>query len=157
MPQLLELTTWTEVAVENFPYAVPVILRLASLNAPTLSDLPALLELAVKCVERFEIDLELCPTSSSTSTVELETPSAPHRSLTLHQRPKITSSGQLLLMVQMLWRVSMSVERKCAAWDKLTPRVILGRSIYGPQSSVIVIDAAEWARKQAVSYISQEI
>ncbi|KJA21610.1 hypothetical protein HYPSUDRAFT_87850 [Hypholoma sublateritium FD-334 SS-4] len=151
---------------ENFPHTVPVILRLASLDGSTLPDLPSLLNLCVKCVERLESNVKIYPPSFSVSISELHEKYlslAPHRSLSLHQRfqTTYTASEQAVLlipMVEMLWRVSISIERKCDAWDKLTPRVILWRSIYGAEDSgAMVTDTAEWARKEVVRNVNQSI
>lgn len=61
-------------------------------------------------------------------------------------------------MVAMLWRVSMSIEQKCDAWDKLTPRVILWRSIYAAEGSgAVITDTVEWARKEVVHNVNQSI
>ncbi len=162
----LDLTCRFLAAVENFPHAVPVILRLASLDGPTLLDLPSLLDLCIKGVEHLENDVGIDPLLFSMSISELYkkfVSLAPHRSSSLHQRFQTTYNASeraalLIPMVEMLWRVSMSIERKCDAWDKLTPRVILWRSLYGAQGSGAMIgDTAEWARKEVVYNVNQHI
>ncbi|KAF8185167.1 ribosome 60S biogenesis N-terminal-domain-containing protein [Pholiota molesta] len=152
-------------AIENFPHAVPVVLRLALLNGTASRDLPSLLDLAVGRLEQLEstIELDLQSLSSSISDDSLVLlPSAPHRSLTLHQRlqkPTSASSQRKMLMsiTEMLWRASMTLDWKSAAWEKLSPRLLLWRSVSPVQEIGPAIDTSpgEWARKEAVVNASQ--
>ena len=145
---------------------MPVILRLTSLDGLTLLDLPSLLDLCIKCVEHLENNVGICPFSFLIPIAELYEKIlslAPHRSSSLHQRFQTTydvseQAALLIPMVEMLWRVSMSVEQKCDAWDKLTPRVILWRSLYGTEGSgAMSADTAEWARKEVVYNVNHHI
>lgn len=152
-------------AIENFPHAVPVVLRLALLNGTPLRDLSPLLDLAVGCLEQLESIMELDLQSLSSSISDdglILLPLAPHRSLTLHQRlqkPTSASNQRKILMstTEMLWRASMTLDRKCAAWEKLSPRLLLWRSVSTVQEIGPAIDtsAGEWARKEAVVNLSQ--
>ncbi|KAF8959548.1 ribosome 60S biogenesis N-terminal-domain-containing protein [Flammula alnicola] len=148
---------------ENFLHAVPVILRLASLSGPALASLPSLLDLAVKCLEQVESTVHLDSYSSPQEVLNFMS-SPPHHALTLHQRllpsqsPTPSLSRQVLVrVIGMLWRASMSVDRGCAAWEKLTPRVLLWRSLAGEQSGMIdaSLGSAEWARKEVVVNLSK--
>ncbi|KAF8164735.1 ribosome 60S biogenesis N-terminal-domain-containing protein [Crassisporium funariophilum] len=138
-------------AVEIFPHATTVILRLALLNGSPLLTLPKLLDRAMRCLEQFE---RIIPSTSPTLTaLLLSDPVSPslHRSSTLHQRCSL--DHPLLLWgsaVEALWRAAMAVNWKSGAWDLLTPKLLLWRSIVGYEGSLV----GEWARVQVVNNIA---
>lgn len=142
--------------VQNFPHAVPIILRLSSLAGPALSELPALLDLAVQCLEMFEQSIKVEDDSEIVRGNHSQgLPYPPHRSLDIHQRWSNTMSSVSDVrnlaseLLEMLWKASMSLTRKCDAWDKLTPRLLLLNSRRHRECSREV-DVAEWARKEVV-------
>uniref|UniRef100_A0A8H8CE92 Nucleolar pre-ribosomal-associated protein 1 n=1 Tax=Psilocybe cubensis TaxID=181762 RepID=A0A8H8CE92_PSICU len=143
-------------ALQTFPHAVPVILRLSSLGGPPLSELANLLDLAVKCLEKFEQNIEFEDNLNAPGGSDLQLlPCPPHRSVTIHQRWSHTTSsvsGARNLaseLLEMLWKASMSMTQKCDAWDKLTPRLLLMNTLRHKRRSEN-IDVAEWARKEVV-------
>jgi nucleolar pre-ribosomal-associated protein 1 len=160
-------------SARNFPHASQVILRLSSLNGPPLKDLPELLELAVQCLEKVEVGLLFNPTTLIATVAEEATspvPSAPHRSLTLRERVDMTLATQevqqrlIIMFTEMLWRASMTlltpVTCAPAAWEKLTPRLLLWRSVCsfeqsGKNGTDSGVDPAEWARKEVLSQIGE--
>jgi nucleolar pre-ribosomal-associated protein 1 len=149
---------------EVFPHAVPVILRLALLNGPVLAALPSLLDRSVDCLEKLESSMQFNFSSPSVSTTDQDInliPCPPHRSHSIHQRLSSVQnasqtepySQQLFgILLEMLWRASMSLDGKCAAWEKLTPRMLLWRSII-PQNTGSHFEVAEWARREVVANI----
>lgn len=146
----------TATATENLPHAVPVIFRLSSLPGPSLTDLPYLLHLAVACLEKLEGSVQVQGFAQSILESDQNVIAhPPHRSLNIHQwLPNIqhsASSSQSLIfsVLEMLWKTSMTLDRKCEAWEKLTPRILLWRSIVfsaGERKG----DVTEWARKEVV-------
>jgi len=156
--------------LEVFPHVVPVILRLALLKGPPLAKLPSLLDRSVSCLERLESSIHFNFSSSSMSTVDQDTnpiPCPPHRSHSIHRRVSSVQNGmqaepcppQLLgVVLEMLWRASMSLDRKCAAWEKLTPRMLVWRSITPPfGTSGSRFDVAEWARREVVANVVTDV
>ena len=143
---------------ENFPHAVPVILRLAALPGPPLANLPTLLDLATSCLEKMEASpqfthVHTSPTSSTSDHPVL--PQPPHRSYTLHQ--SLTGASVLLYaaLLEMLWQTSMLMEKTTSAWESLTPRMLL----WGRRGGYIAgvgekhgggVDLSDWARKEVV-------
>ncbi|KIM48447.1 hypothetical protein M413DRAFT_16355 [Hebeloma cylindrosporum] len=160
-----------ETKFKVFPHAVPVILRLALLDGPPLAALPSLLDRSVDCLEKLESTMQFNLSSPSISTTDQDInliPYPPHRSHSIHQRLSSSSSVQNALqtepdpqqlygvLLEMLWRASMTLDGKCAAWEKLTPRMLLWRSI-APQNSANAgsrFEVAEWARREVVVNIA---
>ena len=153
--------------LEVFPHAVPVILRLALLNGPPLAALPSLLDHSVDCLEKLESWMQFNFSSPSISAMDQKInlmPCPPHRSHSIHRRLFSVQNAlqpqypqQLLgVLWEMLWRASMSLDGKCAAWEKLTPRMLLWRSI-NPQISTnggSHFEVAEWARREVVANVA---
>ena len=149
--------------LEIFPHAVPVILRLALLNGPPLAGLPSLLDRSVDCLEKLESSKQFnfsSPISMMDQDISL-IPCPPHRSHSIHQRLSSVQnalqtepySQQLFgILLEMLWSASMSLDGKCDAWEKLTPRMLLWRSII-PQNTGSHFEVAEWARREVVANI----
>ena len=73
-----------------------------------------------------------------------------HGSSGLHQPYSVQDS--LLswgLMVELLWRSTMTMEQKCPAWDLLMPKLLVWRTIVGGEGSQV----GEWARTQVLRII----
>ncbi|KDR74243.1 hypothetical protein GALMADRAFT_250000 [Galerina marginata CBS 339.88] len=125
-------------SADNFPHAVPVILRLSSLPQASVGGLPHLLDLAVNCLNKIKGHFQ----AHDHSTNVRPFPCPPHRSQAIHQRLHLAQFSTRLL--EMLWRASMSLDRTSDAWEKLTPRMLL----LGNETNSH--DAAEWTRKSVV-------
>lgn len=150
--------------LEVFPHAVRVILRLALLNGPPLAGLPSLLDRSVDCLEKLESWMQFNFSSPSISTTDQDInfiPCPPHRSHSIHQRlssvqnalqTELYSQQLFGILLEMLWRASMSLDGKCAAWERLTPRMLLWRSITS-QNTGSHFEVAEWARREVVANI----
>ncbi|KAF9558394.1 hypothetical protein CPC08DRAFT_639060 [Agrocybe pediades] len=138
-----------------FPYAVSVILRLSLLPGPPLEDLPSLLDLAVEHLESLENSGHLDSSAASQSILGkynkniLRKP--PHYSLTLHQTTAVDATNAVQLYqntLEILWRSSMALPRKCDAWDKLTARMLAIRGSNDLSEGGDVV--AEWIRVEAI-------
>ncbi|KAF5309185.1 hypothetical protein D9619_012740 [Psilocybe cf. subviscida] len=163
-------------SARNFPHAVQVILRLSLLSGPPVKDLPRLLELAVQCLEKIEAGLLFNPMALIATITEHETspvPSAPHRSLTLHERVDMAQAAQdvqqrlIITFTEMLWRASMTLRAPATGaptpWEKLTPRLLLWHSVRsvpslernGKNAVKAAVDPAEWARKEVLASLGE--
>ena len=140
--------------MENFPHAVPVVLRLASLNKQQ-STIPKLLNLGVESLKKMEKQIRMPSDMLSFHSLPFEgvLPSPPHRSTTLQQRIGILEPMKKLSLwgnlVEMLWHSSMLLDQKSDAWDSLTPRILIWRGLKGGLTDSG--DLAEWARREHYS------
>ena len=136
-------------AVENLPHACPVILRLSLLPGSPLKNLSALLDHALHCLDKFENEVKFC--STVPQTLPTGTLTALHGSSGLHQ-PYSVQDPLLFwgLMVEILWRSTMTMERKCPAWDLLMPKLLVWRTIVGGEGSQV----GEWARTQVLKIVA---
>ncbi|KAF8812641.1 hypothetical protein BYT27DRAFT_7159048 [Phlegmacium glaucopus] len=136
-------------ALENLTYAAPVILRLSLLPGSPLDNLSTLLDHALHCLDKFEkkvdISSKVSPTLPTSSLASL------HRSSGLHQ-PSLIKDPLLLWgsMVEMLWRSAMTQEQKCPAWDLLTPKLLVWRTIVDGEGSQV----GEWARTEVLRIVA---
>ena len=135
--------------MENLAHASPVILRLSLLPGSPFNNLSTLLDQALHCLDKFENEVKFCSTVPETLPTGFLT--ALHGSSGLHQ-PSSVRDPLLFwgLMVEMLWRSTMSVERKCPAWDLLMPKLLLWRTIVGGEGSQV----GEWARTQVLRILA---
>ena len=136
-------------AVENLAHAFPVILRLSLLPGSPLNNLSTLLERALHCLDKFENGVKFSSTVPQTLPTDFLT--TLHGSSGLHQ-PYSVQDPLLFwgLMVEMLWRSTMTVEQKCPAWDLLMPRLLVWRTIVGGEGSQV----GEWARTQVLRIVA---
>lgn len=140
--------------MENFPHAVPVVLRLASLNSQK-STIPKLLTLGVESLKKMEMQIRMPSDMLSFHSLPFEgvLPSPPHRSTTLQQRIGILEPMKNLSLwgnlVEKLWHSSMLLDQKSDAWDALTPRILIWRGLKGGLTDSG--DLAEWARREHYS------
>ncbi len=139
---------------ENLPHAVPVVLRLASLNSQK-SNIPNLLNLGVESLKKMEMQIRMPSDILCFDNLPFERilPSPPHHSITLQQRIGILEPMKKLSLwgnlVEMLWHSSMLLDQKSDAWDSLTPRILIWRSLKGGLTDSG--DLAEWARREVIS------
>lgn len=142
---------FTANALGNLPHAAPVILRLSLLSGSPLSNLPTLLHHALHCLDKLEIEVKFCLITPQTLPTCFLT--SLHRSSELDQ-PCLIQDSLLLwgLMVEMLWRSTMTQEQKCPAWDSLTQKLLVWRAIVGEEGSQV----GEWARTQVMKVIVLE-
>ena len=136
-------------AVENLAHASPVILRLSLLPGSPLNNLSNLLDHALHCLDKFENEVKFRSTVPQTLPTGFLT--SLHGSSGLHQ-PYSVQDPLLFwgLMVEMLWRSTMTVERKCPAWDLLMPKLLVWRTIVGGEKSQV----GEWARTQVLRFVA---
>jgi len=126
--------------------ASPVILRLTLLPGRSISGLPMLLQHCVSALERLETSLDLTQRGDASTPQKLRR-APPHRAPGLHDLndadDDVLAWGET---VEHLWRVSMALEVKSAAWDFLTSRLLIWRSVRGEEDTVV----GEWARTQVI-------
>ena len=143
---------WLATALENLVHATPVILRLALLPGCPLNNLSILLDHGLNCLSKFEKEVKFCSTVSQTLLVTDPLGSL-HRSSGLHQPHLMKNPLRLWgLIVEMLWRSAMTQEQKCPAWDLLTPKLLVWRTIVGEEGSQV----GEWARTQVLRNVALE-
>ena len=136
-------------AAENLAHASPVILRLSLLPGSPLNNLSTLLDRALHCLDKFENDVKFCSTVSQTLPTGFAT--SLHGSSGLHQTYMVQDPLLLWgLMVEMLWRSTMTMEQKCPAWDLLMPKLLIWRTIVGGEGSQV----GEWARTQVLKMVA---
>ena len=137
--------------MENLAHASPVILRLSLLPGSPLSNLSTLLDHALRCLDKFENEVKFCSTVPQTLPTGFLT--SLHGSSGLHQ-PYSVQEPLLFwgLMVEMLWRSTMTVEQKCPAWDLLMPKLLVWRTIVGGEGSQV----GEWARTQVLRMVASQ-
>jgi nucleolar pre-ribosomal-associated protein 1 len=130
-----------------------VILRLNLVPGLTATPIQGAIVLASSKLQVLEATLDLSTASSSAMALHLKSdeaflPPIPHTPHAVE-----SSDGNEFLKwgacVEALWRSCMELETKSAAWDALSTRMLLWRSIVGPQGS----SAGEWARRQVVAII----
>jgi len=149
--------------VENLTHTVPVILRLVSLNGTRSLDLTRLFELAIKCLEKLEAQIQLpanFPEALEKLPIKYDFPLPPHRSATLQQcsavgsqeaRQKLSLWGNL---VEMLWHSSMLMNGINMV-DVLVPRILLWRSLKGGLNDKT--DISEWTRREVVRNLYRSV
>jgi hypothetical protein len=146
------------ILANNLAHAVPVILRLASLNGANRCNFSTLLTLAFSNLEKLEAQLQDISSDElqHDKRLSMYTPvTPPHRSITLHQRiafetslepvQKLSLWGKL---VDMLLQSCMFLDRKPPIWDVLVPRILLWRSLRGDMGDDR--DVSEWIRREVI-------
>ena len=124
-------------------------MRLALLPGVATPRLPNLLTVTMDGLRRLEKDLEY-PQTSMTMIQHHDIGDAyihPYRSRNLHQAPiyrhPLHAWG---CSVEALWRVAMHLEEKHGAWDQLTCRLLLWRSIVSSEGRPM----GEWVHREVV-------
>jgi nucleolar pre-ribosomal-associated protein 1 len=141
--------------VENLAHASPVILRLSLLPGSPINNLSTLLDHALRCLDKFENEVKFCSTvpqqTLPTTTTAGFLTSSLHGSSGLHQPYSVQDPLFFWgLMVEVLWRSTMTVEQKCPAWDLLMPKLLVWRTIVGGEGSRV----GEWARTQVLRIVA---
>ena len=136
--------------MENLAYASPVILRLSLLPGSPLNNLSTLLDHALHCLDKFENEVKFCSTVVP-QTLPTGFLTSLHGSSGLHQPYSIQDPLPFWgLMVEMLWRSTMTMEQKCPAWDLLMPKLLVWRTMVGGEGSQV----GEWARTQVLGIVA---
>ena len=73
----------------------------------------------------------------------------PHSSHGLHRHSFESELDSWGHAVEELWKASMASEVKGAAWDRLTPRLLVWRATVGERNSPV----GEWARREMLSML----
>lgn len=129
---------------------LPVVFRLSLLPDPPTAHLLSLVDRMLRILRVFEEQIEL-PVhdqgwpSTRTSTLP------PYGAFGLHETQG-QSMDPLLVWgnaVEVLWRITMSLQEKGAAWDGLTSRLLIWRAIVGADDT----NVGEWARREVVQNV----
>ncbi|TFK65850.1 hypothetical protein BDN72DRAFT_178326, partial [Pluteus cervinus] len=132
------------------PLAASLLLRIGDLPSEGTSYLTEPLLGAVKSLKRMEVNLPVPSGKDSVSVIESHRPHSPYRSLNVHEPyPTIPPIQTWGIAVEMLWQVAMVLNSRTAAWDALTARMLILKSIAGLNSNTNT--PAEWVRREVVS------
>ncbi|THH13851.1 hypothetical protein EW146_g6413 [Bondarzewia mesenterica] len=127
-----------------------LILRLSMLPKPVIPNLPNLLSKCLAWLVQLEEDIvdlqDLTSLASDTPRVSL----APHSSYNLHDQPVVSSARVWGGVVEALWRASMVLSEKDAAWDELTSRLLIWRSMVGEGCEI-----GEWVRREVMQNMTE--
>ena len=136
-------------AMPTFSLAAHAILRLSLLPGATLPHISKLLAAAVDVLKRLENGVDYPETWMVVCKDGEDTADAPpYTSRGLHQPPAYEHPFRAWgISVEALWRVAMGLERKAPAWDVLTCRMLLWRSVVGPEASPM----GEWVRREVMT------
>ncbi|KAH7884073.1 ribosome 60S biogenesis N-terminal-domain-containing protein [Phlebopus sp. FC_14] len=146
--RILEMDTEKDIRILD--QAVAVMLRLSLIPGVTSHNyLLAVLKDAVKYLVHLESSIHfhsrVVPKQNPTTPASLP----PHHSQGLHELPVVTDADRFMTwgkVVEALWRVSMTPEERTNAWEALTRRLLVCRSVVGEGDCPV----GEWARKGTV-------
>ncbi|KDQ65157.1 hypothetical protein JAAARDRAFT_75487 [Jaapia argillacea MUCL 33604] len=142
---LLDLQSY---ALSSLSIATVIILRLSLLPGPQTPRLAVLLARSLRWLEHVEETVEL-PPRLAVPTVLLgkNRPTPPlHPAHTLHDMPEREPFLVWGESVEVLWRVTMTIEEKTGAWDEITRRLLIWRATVGKDGSPL----GEWARREVL-------
>jgi nucleolar pre-ribosomal-associated protein 1 len=143
---LLLLVSPNELGMTVFALTVSVTLRLSLLPGPPIPHLSLLVEQLLGSLKRFEKEMRL-PLSYHNGHAAQSQTLRLHGALGLLEAPSSHDPVQIWGEgVEALWRITTTFERKLSAWDALTCRLLLWRSVVGEDGSVV----GEWARKEVI-------
>jgi nucleolar pre-ribosomal-associated protein 1 len=143
---LLLLVSPNELGMTVFALTVSVTLRLSLLPGPPIPHLSLLVEQLLGSLKRFEKEMRL-PLSYHNGHAAQSQTLRLHGALGLLEAPSSHDPVQIWGEgVEALWRITTTFERKISAWDALTCRLLLWRSVVGEDGSVV----GEWARKEVI-------
>ena len=124
-------------------YSVGVVLRLNIVASPSQEFQDVIVASAAE-LGKLEKDIQL-----TQNEIQPFVPrKACHGSSTLWQGCSADTLPVWGFCVESLWRASMSLDNKVAAWDALTSRLLVWRAIAGDTTKV-----GEWARREVVRNI----
>ncbi|RPD59503.1 hypothetical protein L227DRAFT_654118 [Lentinus tigrinus ALCF2SS1-6] len=137
-----------------FVASVPVLLRVSLLPGKPVAHIPALLTRSVRWLIELEKDVHI-PTSCSVippdggdkASVKL------HHSQHLFDAPSLPSMEVWGECVEAMWRVSMSLPERTQAWDAITSRLLVWRSVVGVEGSPV----GEWARREVTINLAENV
>jgi nucleolar pre-ribosomal-associated protein 1 len=133
----------------TFSLAAQAILRLGLLPGHTVPHIPALLTVAMNGLQRLEkTNLTFPQVLRLVRKQDEDTVEGPlYTSHGLYQPPSYEHPLEAWgISVEALWRVVMGLEEKHSVWDGLTSRLLLWRSVAGPDGSPM----GEWARREVI-------
>ncbi|GJE99428.1 ribosome 60S biogenesis N-terminal-domain-containing protein [Phanerochaete sordida] len=140
---LLRLLNGSVCETDVLVHVVGIIQRLSS-TAPVPTELDILVAQSLLRLEALEKGLQL-----ESSPASLSAPKAPHSPSGLWQPVDGSTLSLWGFCVETLWRAAMSTDERSAAWDALTSRLLLWRSLAGDASQI-----GEWARREVVRNLS---
>jgi len=136
-----------------FGSMISVTLRLSLLPGPSIPRLQLLVDKLLQSLKRFEKGVKL-PVSYRKDHRAARSQTLPlHSALGLlehtsgHDPVQVWGEG-----VEALWRITMTLENKTAAWDALTCRLLVWRAIVGEDGSAV----GEWARREVVRNLATQ-
>ncbi|EGO30148.1 hypothetical protein SERLADRAFT_444262 [Serpula lacrymans var. lacrymans S7.9] len=131
-----------------FASAASVILRLSVLPGKSNPHLPSLITRAVYCLEKLETTITYDQDVDKTiSRCRTRIPLPPYPARGFHDVPHVDDPLDIWgKAVETLWQASMSLDEKTSAWDALTSRLLIWRSMVGEEISPV----GEWARREVV-------
>ncbi|KAF4602702.1 hypothetical protein EYR40_005919 [Pleurotus pulmonarius] len=128
----------------------PVVLRLSLLPGTPLQKLPNLLKTCIDTLRVTEENTEV----HGLERIVVKAPSTsrdpPHPSAELFGLEELEDTDDLHIwgeIVENLWRAGMTVRQLNGAWDALTCRLLVWRSIVGEEGS----EVGGWARREVVA------
>jgi nucleolar pre-ribosomal-associated protein 1 len=130
----------------------PIILQLGLLPRTMISHLSSLVTKTVDRIRRLEETTDIRVYGLKRNSRRLDsTVLSLHAAHGLHVHPSFDDPLQLWgESVEMLWRTVMGFQEKHPAWETLTCRLLVWRSIVGEEGSVV----GEWARREVVQNLS---
>ncbi|KAF8073491.1 ribosome 60S biogenesis N-terminal-domain-containing protein [Lyophyllum atratum] len=130
----------------TFPLVVQAALRLSLLPGPEVSELPLLLGLFVEGLKRLESSTTV-PVTSIRISPRHQPRSPLYRAHEIHEHFQCDDTLQTWgVVVEALWRISMTLKEASDAWDAITDRMLVWRALAGADKS----NLPEWVRRQVV-------
>ena len=143
---LLLLVSQREPGMTVFAITVSVALRLSLLPGPSIPHFSSLVDQLLRSLKRFEGEINI-PLSYRKGHATQSQTLPLHDALGLLESPSSYDPVQVWGEgVEALWRVTMTLENKILAWDALTCRLLLWRSMVGEDGSAV----GEWTRREVV-------
>lgn len=128
----------------------PVVLRLSLLPGTPLQKLHSLLKVSIGTLQVIEENTKV----HGLERIVVKAPSTsrdpPHPSAELFDLEELDDTDDLRIwgeIVENLWRAGMTVQQPNGAWDALTCRLLVWRSIVGEEGS----EVGGWARREVVA------
>ncbi|KAF5371676.1 hypothetical protein D9758_003519 [Tetrapyrgos nigripes] len=120
-----------------------VMLRLCLLPGKHTPNIEELLTKVVQVMPEVDMDGNNLQADEETKMEPQCQP--PHTAFRLHEKQSLNAGRAWGEAIEALWRISMILDKKTSAWDYLTARLLVWRSIRRDSESV-----GEWARREVV-------
>lgn len=130
--------------------AAPVVLRLSLLPGTPLRKLHSLLEASISCLQVIEGNTKVHGLERIVVKPASTSRDPPHPSAELFDLKELDDNDDLHIwgeIVENLWRAGMTLQKPDGAWNALTSRLLVWRSIVGEEGS----EVGGWARKEVVA------